>query len=99
MTSVFLSSARFDARLEIKFLAETGLFEGYASVFHVIDSAGDGIARVKSQFSEEIIYSDRHFEAFRRDAGLSRRQAKGVIAQLVRKYIADAPGRGKWRDP
>lgn len=37
-------SSRCDARLEIKFLDEAGLFEGYASVFDVIDSVGDKIA-------------------------------------------------------
>ena len=34
----------FDAALEIKFLGETGIFEGYASVFHVTDSVNDMIA-------------------------------------------------------
>ncbi len=32
--------AHFDAALEIKFLGETGIFEGYASVFHVTYSVG-----------------------------------------------------------
>lgn len=205
MTSSFPSAARFDARLEIKFLAETGFFEGYASVFHVVDSAGDRIApgaftkslaayraenrlppllwqhdpkqpigawreifedshglfvrgalfvddiplareahkllkenvvdglsigyrvlqshrdqksgvrvltgielleismvtfpanahariaRVKTQFSEGIIPSERDFEVFLRDAGLSRRQAKGVIARGYKSLSHDTP--------
>lgn len=39
-----MQSAHFDAALEVKFLADTGLFEGYASVFHVTDSVRDRIA-------------------------------------------------------
>ncbi len=34
----------FDTSFEIKFLAETGAFEGYASVFHVTDSVNDRVA-------------------------------------------------------
>ncbi len=39
-----MQTAHFDAAVEIKLLAESGLFEGYASVFHVTDSARDRIA-------------------------------------------------------
>ncbi|MCK5658990.1 MAG: HK97 family phage prohead protease [Alphaproteobacteria bacterium] len=35
--------SKFDTPLELKFLAETGVFEGYASVFHVTDSVNDRI--------------------------------------------------------
>ncbi|MBU6476149.1 MAG: HK97 family phage prohead protease [Alphaproteobacteria bacterium] len=35
---------KFDAGFEVKFLAETGLFEGYASVFGVVDQVNDRIA-------------------------------------------------------
>ncbi len=35
---------QFDADFEIKFLAETGVFEGYASVFGVVDQVNDKIA-------------------------------------------------------
>jgi len=35
---------KFDATFELKFLAETGVFEGYASVFNVVDSVNDKIA-------------------------------------------------------
>ena len=35
---------RFDFPLELKFLAETGTFEGYASVFNVVDKVNDKIA-------------------------------------------------------
>ncbi len=34
----------FNVPLELKFLAETGTFEGYASVFHVVDKVNDKIA-------------------------------------------------------
>lgn len=34
----------FDSRFEVKFQAETGRFEGYASVFDVVDSARDRMA-------------------------------------------------------
>ena len=39
-----MSSETFDLPLEVKFLCETGLFEGYASVFNVTDSVNDKIA-------------------------------------------------------
>ena len=35
--------SNFDTPFELKFLAETGVFEGYASVFHVTDSVNDCI--------------------------------------------------------
>ena len=35
---------RFDMPFELKFVAETGVFEGYASVFNVTDSVNDRIA-------------------------------------------------------
>lgn len=37
-------SNNFNAKLELKFLAETGVFEGYASVFNVVDQVHDKIA-------------------------------------------------------
>lgn len=39
-----MSAFKIKSPFELKFLAETGLFEGYASVFDVLDSAGDQIA-------------------------------------------------------
>lgn len=36
--------AAFDAPLEVKFLSETGVFEGYAAVFGVTDAVNDRIA-------------------------------------------------------
>lgn len=39
-----MQHAHFDTPLELKFVADTGLFEGYASVFHVTDSVRDRIA-------------------------------------------------------
>jgi HK97 family phage prohead protease len=35
---------KFDATFELKFLAETGVFEGYASVFNVVDQVHDKTA-------------------------------------------------------
>jgi HK97 family phage prohead protease len=35
---------KFNTKLELKFLAETGVFEGYASVFNVVDQVQDKIA-------------------------------------------------------
>lgn len=43
---------KFAAGFELKFLAETGLFEGYASVFHVTDSVNDKI--VPGAFRESL---------------------------------------------
>jgi HK97 family phage prohead protease len=39
-----MQDLRFDAPLEVKFVGETGRFEGYASVFGVTDSVNDRIA-------------------------------------------------------
>ncbi|MDH3381901.1 MAG: HK97 family phage prohead protease [Flavobacteriaceae bacterium] len=38
-----MKHSNFDAPLELKFLAETGVFEGYASVFNVTDKVNDKI--------------------------------------------------------
>ncbi len=43
MTSLF-SYPHFDSPLELKFIAETGVFEGYASVFDMTDAVHDRIA-------------------------------------------------------
>jgi len=37
-------NSKFDIPFEVKFLAETGVFEGYASVFNVVDNVQDKIA-------------------------------------------------------
>jgi len=37
-------NSKFNTKLELKFLAETGVFEGYASVFNVVDKVHDKIA-------------------------------------------------------
>lgn len=39
-----MSLQRFDTTVELKFVAETGVFEGYASVFGITDSVNDKIA-------------------------------------------------------
>lgn len=39
-----MQTAHFDHAFEVKLLAEAGVFEGYASVFHVSDSARDRVA-------------------------------------------------------
>jgi HK97 family phage prohead protease len=38
-----MNTLHFETPFELKFLAETGLFEGYASVFHVTDNTNDRI--------------------------------------------------------
>lgn len=43
MTDTNFSDTNFSAPIEIKFLAEAGVFEGYASVFDVIDNVNDRI--------------------------------------------------------
>lgn len=40
-----MSKIQMDARLELKFVAQSGVFEGYASVFDLTDSVGDRIAK------------------------------------------------------
>jgi HK97 family phage prohead protease len=44
---------KFDAPFELKFLAETGVFEGYASVFNVVDHVNDKIA--PGAFKESLV--------------------------------------------
>ena len=44
MTHEPIDPGHFDGRFELKFLAETGVFEGYASVFNVVDQVRDKIA-------------------------------------------------------
>ncbi len=40
-----MQNLNFDTRLEVKFVAETGVFEGYASVFNITDKVKDKIVR------------------------------------------------------
>lgn len=51
-------NSRVNGPIEVKFLNNAGLFEGYASVFHVTDSVGDKVlpgafARSLSQFKDD----------------------------------------------
>lgn len=61
--------------------------------------ANDGarVSRVKSIFAAGQIPSEREFEAFLRDAGLSRKQAKGMIA-LGYKSLGDFQDRPRDAD-
>ena len=55
-----MKNLNFDAQLEVKFLAETGVFEGYASVFNVTDKVNDII--VQGAFKESLkVYAKKGF--------------------------------------
>jgi len=62
----------------IRVLTEIELIEVSMVTFPANDFAR--ISRVKSQLAEGRVPSPREYEAFLRDAGFSRRQAKGLIA-------------------
>ena len=49
------------------------------------------VSRIKSIFAGGEIPTEREFEAFLRDAGLSRKQAKGVIAGGFKSLTTSAP--------
>ena len=49
---------RYQSPFEVKFVAETGVFEGYASVFGVTDSVGDSIA--PGAFAESLAAAARN---------------------------------------
>lgn len=47
-----MQNLNFNAAFEVKFVADTGCFEGYASVFNIIDKVNDKI--VKGAFEESL---------------------------------------------
>lgn len=53
-----MKNPQFTSAFELKFVAETGLFEGYASVFNVTDGAGDSIAPGAFEKSLSRLQSD-----------------------------------------
>lgn len=67
-----------DAATGARVLTEVELLEVSVVTFPANDMAR--VRRVKSMLDGGKIPSEREFEAFLRDAGMSRKQAKGVIA-------------------
>lgn len=56
------------------------------------------IARVKSILQDGDVPSEREFEAFLREAGLSRKQAKGFIAQGYKSLMSRDAAEDDWED-
>lgn len=67
-----------DPKTGIRLLTEVELLEISMVTFPANDSAR--IVRVKSALAAGSLPSEREFEAFLRDAGFSRKQAKGLLA-------------------
>jgi len=84
-----------DAQSGDRVLTEIDLLEISMVTFPANDYAR--IARVKSILSEGLVPSEREFEAFLRDAGLSRKHAKGILAHGY-KSLEDLPRDADCRD-
>lgn len=67
-----------DQKSGVRVLTEVDLLEISMVTFPANDSAR--ITRVKSALAAGAVPSEREFEAFLRDAGFSRKQAKGVLS-------------------
>ncbi len=81
-----------DQKSGVRVLTDVDLLEVSMVTFPANDSAR--IMRVKSALATGVVPSEREFEAFLRDAGLSRKQAKAILADGY-KALCDG---GAWRD-
>ena len=82
-----------DQKSGVRVITDVDLLEVSMVTFPANDSAR--IMRVKSAFASGQTPSEREFEAFLRDAGLSRKQAKGLLADGYKSLLrAEMP----WRD-
>lgn len=81
-----------DRESGIRVLTEIELIE--VSMVTVPANDAARVLRVKSIFDGGCVPSEREFEAFLRDAGLSRKQAKGMIAQGYKSLHDDTRDAG-----
>ena len=82
-----------DHKSGVRVLTDVDLLEVSMVTFPANDSAR--ILRVKSALATGDVPTEREFEAFLRDAGLSRKQAKALLADGYKSLCADHHG---WRD-
>ncbi len=82
-----------DQKNGVRVLTDVELLEISMVTFPANDSAR--ITRVKSALSGGYVPTEREFEAFLRDAGLSRKQAKALLAD---GYKSLHVGESAWRD-
>lgn len=82
-----------DQKSGVRVLTDVDLLEVSMVTFPANDSAR--IMRVKSALATGVLPTEREFEAFLRDAGLSRKQAKALLADGYKSLCADHDG---WRD-
>ena len=84
-----------DKKSGVRVLTEVELLEVSMVTFPANEFAR--VSRVKSQLSTGAVPSTREFEAFLRDAGFSRRQAKGFIAHGYKSLaLRDAAAGGNF---
>ncbi len=81
-----------DQKSGVRVLTDVDLLEVSMVTFPANDSAR--IMRVKSALATGEMPSEREFEAFLRDAGMSRKQAKALLADGYKSLCADLA----WRD-
>ncbi len=82
-----------DQKSGVRVLTDVDLLEVSMVTFPANDSAR--IVRVKSALATGEMPTEREFEAFLRDAGLSRKQAKALLADGYKSLCADGEA---WRD-
>lgn len=82
-----------DQKSGVRILTDVDLLEVSMVTFPANDSAR--IVRVKSALATGGMPTEREFEAFLRDAGLSRKQAKALLADGYKSLSADGEA---WRD-
>lgn len=88
-------NAHRDRKAGVRVLTEVELLEVSMVTFPANEFAR--VNAVKSQLSAGAVPSEREFEAFLREAGLSRRQAKGLIAHGYKSLAArDAAAGGQY---
>lgn len=83
-----------DSKSGVRVLTDVDLIEVSMVTFPANDSAR--ILRVKSALAAGSVPSEREFEALLRDAGFSRKQAKGILAGGYKALLtaaADSDGR------
>lgn len=82
-----------DHKSGVRVLTDVDLLEVSMVMFPANDSAR--IMRVKSALATGEVPTEREFEAFLRDAGLSRKQAKALLADGYKSVCAEQV---QWRD-
>lgn len=84
--------SHYDEKSGVRVLTDVDLLEVSMVTFPANDAAR--ILRVKSMLATGEVPTEREFEAFLREAGLSRKQAKGILAAGYKSLVPREADRG-----